>query len=117
MKFSLPYPPTLNTYWRNVHGRTLISKKGRDYRSKVCSAANHRVIDAFSGRLTVVILVYPPDKRRRDLDNLPKAILDSLEHAGVYENDSQIDKLMITRREVEQGGRVEVYISKIMGDV
>jgi len=31
----LPFPPSLNTYYRNVHGRTLLSAKGREYKQDV----------------------------------------------------------------------------------
>jgi Holliday junction resolvase RusA-like endonuclease len=45
----------------------------------------------------VVVEVYVPDRRKRDLDNLHKGILDSLTHAGVWGDDSQIDDLRIYR--------------------
>ena len=38
MMITLPFPPSMNTYWRHVmvgkHPRTLISEKGRIYRKK-----------------------------------------------------------------------------------
>ena len=49
------------------------------------------------GRLSMTMTLFPPDKRRRDLDNAFKAPLDALAHAGVYEDDSQIDVLTIRR--------------------
>ena len=30
-KFTLPYPPSINGYWRNFKGRQIISKRGREY--------------------------------------------------------------------------------------
>ena len=59
------------------------------------------------------VYLYPPDKRKRDVDNVLKPLLDALEHAGVYENDSQIDKLCITRMEVKPQGLCDVTISVI----
>jgi crossover junction endodeoxyribonuclease RusA len=55
---------------------------------------------------------FPPDRRRRDLDNLAKPTLDALEHAGVYEDDSQIDLLIIRRQDVVHGGRLEVSVTE-----
>jgi crossover junction endodeoxyribonuclease RusA len=55
---------------------------------------------------------FPPDRRRRDLDNLAKPTLDALEHAGVYEDDSQIDLLIIRRRDVVDGGRLEASVTE-----
>ena len=59
------------------------------------------------------MLVFPPDRRRRDIDNLPKAVLDSLEFAGVFENDSQVDRLLVLRQGVEApAGRIELLIEE-----
>ena len=55
---------------------------------------------------------FPPDRRRRDLDNLQKPLLDALQHAGVYEDDSQIDLLVSRRRELATPSRVQVEITE-----
>lgn len=114
----LPWPPTVNTYWRHVpmrgSVRSLISRKGRAYRDVV--QATVRGTRTTPGRLAVVLLAHPPDRRRRDLDNLPKAILDSLQHAGVIEDDGDIDDLRITRCDRVPGGRVVVEITNIGGN-
>jgi Holliday junction resolvase RusA-like endonuclease len=52
------------------------------------------------GRLGVTILLHPPDYRDRDIDNLVKPMLDALEKAGVYENDSQVDAIAVVRGSV-----------------
>ena len=111
----LPFPPTANTYWRHVGARTLISKGGREYRGavhwRVGEACRNIEDSVFADqRLHVVVDVYPPDRRRRDLDNLGKSLLDALQHASVYTDDSQIDHLEFVRREVEPPGRVMVLV-------
>lgn len=112
MYFELPYPPSLNHYWRRVGARTLISRTGRAFRREVCSLLTARRVKPLVGPLIVQIDVYPPDRRRRDVDNLPKAILDALQHGGAYHDDSQIVSLTITKREVVPEGRTEVLIEK-----
>ena len=94
----LPFPPTLNTYWRHVGLNVLISAEGRRYRKRVgFYVLKKRMAEELTlpmlGRLGLQIEAHPPDKRQRDLDNLPKAIQDSLQAAGVYQNDFQIDDL------------------------
>lgn len=117
MILRLPYPPTVNTYWRHITrgalaGRVLISARGRAFRSEVNKAAlawDNRPFRLI-GPLSVEITVFPPDRRKRDLDNLPKAILDALQHAGVYADDSQIHRLLIELGAVQPPGCVVVAI-------
>ena len=42
-------------------------------------------------RVHVDYQVYRPDRRKRDLDNIRKAVNDALEAAGVMDDDEQID--------------------------
>jgi crossover junction endodeoxyribonuclease RusA len=116
--FELPYPPSVNHYWRRVGGATLISREGRRFRKDVCAALAAGVGGAggagprppLAGRLAVFVTVCPPDRRRRDLDNVQKALLDALEHGGVYGDDAQIDRLVIERGPVIDGGRTLVRV-------
>lgn len=113
MRYTLPYPPTVNTYWRSIgRGRVIISKEGRQYREMVCALLSG--IQPAEGRLRMTIAAVTPDKRRRDLDNIPKALLDALKHAGAYEDDSQIDDLRIYRAGPEKPGRVECFIERLV---
>lgn len=115
IEITLPWPPSVNHYWRTprsgpLSGRTLISEEGRQYRDAVAlqvtlQRARHRT----TARLRVEIEAWMPDRRRRDLDNLPKAVLDSLTHAGVWADDAQIDDLRIYRAPLI-GGMLKVKI-------
>jgi len=112
MILTLPYPPSVNTYWRTFRGRMLISKKGRDYRSGILSeAVAGRWASFGSDLLSVSIKAYMPDARRRDIDNAFKAPLDALAHAGVYNDDSQIRRLSIENCGIDrENPRLEVTI-------
>jgi crossover junction endodeoxyribonuclease RusA len=108
---SLPWPPTVNTYWRHANrgGTTIvyIAKEGQMYRTAVQGlVATKRKLH--TGRLRVEIEAWPPDKRKRDLDNILKSLLDALTYAGIWEDDSQIDDLRIYRTTI--GGMVKVRI-------
>lgn len=110
-RIELPWPPSVNHYWRHVGARTLISRKGREYRQSVelavLIAGGRRNL---LGRLSVHITASPPDLRRRDLDNALKAPLDALAKCGVYEDDSQIDELIIRRLKPSKPGRLVIEI-------
>jgi crossover junction endodeoxyribonuclease RusA len=108
----LPYPPSVNHYYRRVGRRTLISREGRAYRTKVCAYLAAAGITCLSGEVHLSVEVYPPDRRRRDIDNILKALLDSLEHGGAYEDDSQIVELHIEKRTPVKGGRCIVRIEE-----
>jgi crossover junction endodeoxyribonuclease RusA len=45
-----------------------------------------------------------------DIDNRVKAALDALTHAGVYDDDSQIDELFVARGDIVKGGRCQVMV-------
>ncbi len=53
---------------------------------------------------------FPPDRRRRDLDNIQKPVLDAMQHAGVYLDDSQVDLLVTRRCDVLPGGRLGIAV-------
>jgi len=115
--YDLPWPPSVNTYWRSVvikrAVRVLISQAGRNYRKAAIEAIGRREAPPLSSRLSVRINAMPPDRRKRDLDNIPKAVLDALTHAGVWEDDSQIDQLLVTRGDVTKGGEIRVSIIEL----
>ena len=111
MTLHLPWPPSVNSYYRRVGNRTLVSRAGRAYKTTVAAACLEQHAKHYQGhRLSVTATAYPPDKRARDLDNLWKCLLDSLEAAGVIDNDAHIDHLAITRANPTKPGHVEITV-------
>ena len=107
--YTLPYPPSVNRYWRTARGRFYISAEGKLFRERVRLLLADRNTPTLSGRVAVRVTVHPPDKRRRDLDNVLKALFDALQHAGVFEDDSQIKRIEASMEDTPtKGGRVEV---------
>ena len=113
---TLPWPPSTNRIWRNVavsgKPRTLLSQEGRVYRK---AAADACLVAKLAGkqihdRLALRLVVQAPDRRARDLDNTVKAVQDALTHAGVWLDDSQIDRLLVERGPVVKGGMVSVTV-------
>ena len=112
-EFELPYPPSINHYWRRVGPRTLISREGRQFRRDVMAILAGMGIEPLTGKLIVCVDIFPPDNRRRDIDNVTKALLDALEHGGAYVDDSQIVKLTIEKGERVEGGKTLVKIREL----
>jgi len=95
----LPYPPSLNHYYRHVGPRVLISREGRLYRERITAIFRSQGVTPMTGQVELELEIYPPDYRRRDLDNTLKGLLDSLQYAGAYGDDSQIVRLEAFKRE------------------
>lgn len=120
IELTLPWPPSVNGYWRSpsrgpLAGRTLLSEEGRRYRVDAIASILESGVPrgTLKGkRIAVTIGAHPPDRRRRDLDNLLKGLLDALHHADVIGDDSDIDSLHIERGEVRPGGEVFVTVSE-----
>lgn len=109
----LPWPPTVNHYYTVARGRKILSTRGRKYKEQAWlhMLAKGRPVGA-KGLVSVFIRAYPPDKRKRDLDNLLKPILDVLTLSGMIEDDSLIEDLRIQRFNPVKHGKVEVIISE-----
>jgi len=108
----LPFPNSDNTHWRHARGRTYISADGKAFRLAVAYVM-HGCQSLGAARLRVVVTLYPPDERRRDIGNFDKALFDALTHAGVWDDDSQIDDQRFLRGQVGKPGFVIVEVETI----
>ena len=107
----LPYPPSVNTYWNFNGSRRFLTPKANQFKAKVFEAfilSEHKGFKAH--RVSLTVHLYPPDKRVRDIDNVAKPLLDALTQAGVFDDDSQVDRLLIVRKEQQKGGGCRVVV-------
>ncbi len=116
--YTLPFPPSVNTYWRRSsrHGvpRTYLSKAALKFREDaIAEVLSKGKQPPLEGRLAVEMALYGRNKRSYDIDNYPKGVLDALQHAGVFEDDKQVDRLIVRRCCVAPPGKVVVLISEI----
>ena len=67
---TLPWPPSINHYYRHVGYRTLISREGRAFRTNVCAllGGGGPRKPPMGGRIALAMDAFPPDRRRRDLN-------------------------------------------------
>ena len=101
--------------WKTRTGQQFIGSKGKQFRKDVIEYLRFipdgdRSIPK-EERVQVWVEAFPPDRRRRDLDNLKKALLDALTHARVWQDDWQVDDLRVGRRAPIKNGHVIVHVS------
>lgn len=109
----LPWPPTVNSYYKVTrHGQRYLDKKVRTFRAVVEEVMNEQAPGlSLDDRLFLEVYLFPPDNRKRDLDNYMKGLLDSVTEAKLWIDDSLIDQLHIYRGEVIKEGAVVVSVS------
>ena len=97
IRITIPWPITVNHYWVVRSKRRFLSREALAFREEIALLARPYLYWFGDSRLSMHIDCYPPDKRKRDLDNLLKSTLDALQHARVFNDDNQIDRLSIWR--------------------
>ena len=98
-QFVLPYPPSVNTYWRRRGSQYYISDKGQKYRKDVQQIIRQLKLDIFTkSRLRIKVIADVPD---------------SLIHAGFAEDDEQFDDIRVIRGVKVPGGRLGIKITEL----
>lgn len=117
--FQLPWPPSVNAAYRSVmigrSPRVLLSRDGREYKRRAAWELLRQRVPGFgNARVSVHVEVCPPDRRRRDLGNLDKLLLDAL-LPRVLTDDSQIDLLTWDRRawRIVPGGLLRLTVTEL----
>jgi Holliday junction resolvase RusA-like endonuclease len=59
------------------------------------------------------IRVFPNRAVSQDLDNIPKAVCDALQCAGIYANDNQISDLRIVREAKASHAKLVVTVEQL----
>lgn len=90
-------------------GKRYLSKEGSAFKEMLGWEAKkfwHKA--PLAGDVGIAIDFYYSDKRRRDIDNPIKAILDSL-NGIIYKDDSQIVDLTVTKNKGENRIEIKIY--------
>ncbi len=119
---TLPFPPSVNHYYGNLYGgdgkrSVYIRPEGQLFRKvtkELIEANEANGLYQECDKIGVGLWVYPPDRRRRDLDNIEKALFDALTQSGLWPDDSQIWYKTSKRKEVIKGGKVIVFCWEII---
>lgn len=108
----LPFPPSANSIWRNVNGRTL---KSAPYRAWLRQAGLEALIQRPSrvlGGYHMMLVATPPDRRKRDLGNLLKATEDFLVQGGYIEDDHLARSINLAWGQfIVKGGYIDITVT------
>lgn len=108
----LPMPPSNinHMYSRSKFGgvfkNTDIAKWELICRSKINNKEKLKTKETYC----VNIGLYHDNKRKNDIDSKIKIVLDMLQKAGVFENDSQVSDLIVAKRYDKEKPRCEVSV-------
>lgn len=111
---TLPFPPPVNNLYRNVPGRGRVTTEryrtwkqaaGWDMRQAMMARNNPPPLE---GEVQVFITLCKPDRRKRDLDGMAKAIIDQLVEHQVIADDSQVTWLRLAWSETGPAATVMV---------
>lgn len=113
----LPLPPSVNNYLVRGRNGVRLSDKARAYKQASYLAIKpYAPSQPVTTRLAGVFTICPATRARFDLDNKMKLVLDSLQAAGFFVDDSQFDELLISRGSIVKGGQVVVDLFELKYD-
>jgi len=114
--YGIPVPKQSFRYTANGGGYQ--SQSVKDWQEQVVYALlNDRQTDALDekqwleGSIEMTLTFYLPTKRRVDLDNLSKGVLDAL-NGVLFQDDSQVTKLTLEKRTDKITPRVEICVKE-----
>jgi Holliday junction resolvase RusA-like endonuclease len=105
----LPTPPSLNALWRHDKGRVHRSKEYDQWRHDAGWTLKEQKPPSIAGWCSIRLSASIP-ARRRDLDNLMKALLDLLVAYRVIENDADVAGIEARWDRTVPAGRVHVEV-------
>lgn len=128
IELELPWPPSVNSY-KKV-GRLITTKNGKLYQTRINTQetkefyyyvwlkirslkATKRIEMPLGSTISMRVDAHPPDDKKRDIDNILKALFDSLVKGGLLQDDSQISRLFIERCSIIDKGQVIVRIEEL----
>jgi crossover junction endodeoxyribonuclease RusA len=114
VKLTLPYPPTGNHAVKHGRFGHYLTAKAKKYRADVAVLVRQQFPGPPLGcAIRVVAEISPPDRRRRDMDNVWKTLADAMTHARAWMDDFQIADLRLVRTAPVKGGTVTIVVEVI----
>jgi len=123
--YDLAWPPSINHYYLNArnHGnvgqKRIMEPRTRKYHEDMftyllCQKKQDEILTC---PLEAIVYIYPPDLRKRDDDNVQKAIWDVMQKSRIYRDDSQIKRKHTYWANVVEGGVIRVMLKPIIDEL
>jgi crossover junction endodeoxyribonuclease RusA len=110
LMIKLPFPPSTNTLYRNVRGRGRV--KTARYNTWIAAARlNVGPVALIDAKIVLDLTLGRPDRRRRDVSNLIKAVEDLMVKCNVIADDSQVEEVRARWGQVD-GCEVRIWEAK-----
>jgi len=111
---TLPFPPSTNTMYRRAGHVMHLSAAGKAFKTECAKqiAETMGPVDKIQGRVGIQIELFRKDRTAYDIDNYVKSVVDVLK-GTFFEDDRQVDWLVVKRREVTPPGFCEVIVSEL----
>lgn len=125
--FHFRYPPSVNAYYTRRAAMTedgkpvvlaTLAKSVREFRDHVRKVVNRvlnysQIVRYPSELLAVRIMLNPAQNSKTDIDNANKAVLDSLTHARLWNDDRQVKVLLNIMGENIRAGSITVTVAPL----
>lgn len=113
IRLRLKWPVTVNSMYRSIKGRNILSKRAREYYNwflKTHPPLDVILVPELPVKLT--LLFHPPKNFKYDIDNYFKNILDCMTKGRLFADDEQVVDLRGLKRLKDPKGRG--YVNVIM---
>ena len=120
IEYSFVFNTTPLSYYRTLRktksGRTYLTKEGKEYRKTIKEQVEAQMfgynIDVLKGNLSATFIFFHDNRRKNDLDNSLKSILDCFNEV-LFEDDSQLISITLSKKYDKQEPRIELLIKPL----
>lgn len=107
--YHLPTPPSVNSLWRITGRRMYRSKQYMEWINEVNLALETKMRPEIDYPFNIEIIVGRPSRRRMDIDNRAKAVMDVLQHCKVITDDCLANRVTMMWSNDLDGCKVTIW--------
>ena len=102
-RIRMPWPVTVNSMYRSINNRSILSKRAREYYNNMQPKLEW-ISEPVENPVKLTLLLHPPKRFRYDVDNYFKMVLDCLK-GHWFNDDSQVYDLRGVKRPKDPAGK------------